>query len=43
MWVFTSFVRNGEVRPSFCYKIILELTRGEKSTQFLTGMTRDLF
>ena len=44
MGFLTSFVKNGEIRPSLCYKIILVLTtRGEKSTQFLTGTTHDLF
>ena len=42
--VLTSFVKNGEIRPSLSYKIFLE-QREERNQlqQFLKGTTRDLF
>ena len=44
MGFLTSFVKNGEIRSSSSYKIILEQQEERiKSTQFLKGTTRDLF
>ena len=38
-----SFVKNDEIRSSISCQIVLERTRGKKSTQFLKGTTRELF
>ena len=43
MGFFTSFVKNNKTRPSLSYKMILEKTRGKKSSQFLKRITCDLF
>ena len=43
MGFLTSFVKNGEIRPSGSYKIILEQKQErKKSIQFLKGTSRDL-
>ena len=34
---FPSLVKNGEIKPSHSYKIILEQREVKKSTQFLKG------
>ena len=38
-----SFVKNDEIRPLITCQIILEMTRGSKTTQFLKETTYDLF